>query len=75
MVLYGTTTAGTTPVLPGLVDTNVNVAVTFANGIPSIMTVSISGYTINSIFASNTLTRNLRSLIHTRGSGHRYEDN
>ena len=56
MVLYGSTTAGTTPVLPGLVDTDVNVTVTFANGIPSVMTVSISGYTINSIFASTALT-------------------
>ena len=55
MVLYGSTTVGTTPVLPGLADTNVDVTVTFANGIPSVMTVSINGYTINSIFARTTL--------------------
>jgi hypothetical protein len=35
---------------------NVNFTVTFANGVPSIMTVSITGYTINSIFATTTLT-------------------
>ena len=56
MVLYGSPTAGTSPVLPGLSTTNVNLTVTFANGIPSLMTVSISGYTISSIFASSTLT-------------------
>jgi Flp pilus assembly protein TadG len=56
MVVYGTPTAGASPVLPGLATTNVNLTVTFANGIPSLMTVSISGYSINSIFASSTLT-------------------
>jgi Flp pilus assembly protein TadG len=57
MVLYGSTTAGTTPVLPGLTAANVNVVPgPFTIGIPSTMTVSISGYTINSIFASSTLT-------------------
>ena len=55
MVLYGTPAAGTTPVLPGLTPDNVNLTVTFTNGIPSAMTVSTSGYTINSIFAANTL--------------------
>ena len=56
MVLYGSPTAGTSPVLPGLTTTNVNLTVTFTNGVPSAMNVSISGYTINSIFATSTLT-------------------
>jgi Flp pilus assembly protein TadG len=56
MVLYGSPTAGTSPVLPGLTTGNVNLTVTFTNGIPSAMTVSISGYTINSVFATTTLT-------------------
>ncbi len=56
MVLYGSTTAGSTPVLPGLAASNVNFTVTFTNGVPSAMTVSITGYTINSVFASATLT-------------------
>ena len=60
MVLYGTPTAGATPVLPGLATGNVNLTVTFSNGIPAIMTVSISGYKIDSIFASNTLTNKPR---------------
>jgi Flp pilus assembly protein TadG len=57
MVLYGTPTAGTTPVLPGLTAANVNVVPgPFTIGIPSTMTVSISGYTIDSIFAKAVLT-------------------
>jgi Flp pilus assembly protein TadG len=56
MVLYGSPTAGTSPVLPGLTTGNVNLTVTFTNGIPSGMTVSISGYAINSVFATTTLT-------------------
>jgi Flp pilus assembly protein TadG len=56
MVVYGTSTAGTSPALPGLATTNVNLTVTFTNGVPSAMTISISGYSINSIFATATLT-------------------
>lgn len=56
MVLYGSSTAGISPALPSLTTTNVNLTVTFANGVPSTMTVSISGYSINSIVATSTLT-------------------
>jgi Flp pilus assembly protein TadG len=56
MVLYGSPTAGTSPLLPGLAVGNVNLTVTFTNGVPSGMTVSTSGYTIDSIFAKTTLT-------------------
>lgn len=66
MVLYGSPTAGTTPVLPGLTASNVNVTVcgiatvcpnySAALGIPEEVTVSISGYTIDSVFAHTTLT-------------------
>lgn len=55
MVLYGSTTAGTSPVLPGLTASNVSLTVTFSNGIPSTMTVAITGYTINSVFTTFTL--------------------
>ena len=55
MVLYGSSTAGASPALPGLATTNVNLTVTFTNGVPSAMTISISGYSINSIFATSTL--------------------
>ncbi len=57
MVLYGAPTTNLSPVLPGLTAANVNLTVTFTNGVPSAMTVSIGGYTINSVFATTTLTR------------------
>ncbi len=56
VVLYGSPTAGTSPVLPGLQASNVQVTVTFTNGVPSAMTVAITGYTINAIFAATTLS-------------------
>jgi Flp pilus assembly protein TadG len=56
MVLYGSPVAGTSPVVSGLTSTNVNLTVTFANGVPSSMQVSISGYTINALFGTYTLT-------------------
>jgi Flp pilus assembly protein TadG len=55
MVVYGSTTAGTA-VLTGLTTSNVNLTVTFANNVPSAMTVNITGYTINSIFSTTTLS-------------------
>jgi Flp pilus assembly protein TadG len=48
MVLYGTPTAGATPVLPGFPDFG-------TLGIPLTMTVSINGYKIDSIFAQSVL--------------------
>ena len=56
MVLYGSTTAGSSPVLPGLAASNVTLTVTFSNGIPTTMKVGITGYTINSVFTTFTLT-------------------
>jgi Flp pilus assembly protein TadG len=56
MVLYGSSTAGASPALTGLTTTNVNLTVTFTNGVPSAMTISVSGYSINSVFAKSTLT-------------------
>jgi Flp pilus assembly protein TadG len=56
MVLYGTPLTGTSPVLSGLTAGNVNLTVTFANGVPRSMQVSISGYTINALFGTYTLT-------------------
>ena len=56
MVLCGSSATCASPVLSGLTANNVILSVTFANGIPSAMTVAISGYTINSVFALTTLT-------------------
>ena len=55
MGVYGNPGGGTTPIAPGLATTNVNLTVTFTNSVPSAMTVYISGYTIDAIFAQSTL--------------------
>lgn len=56
MVLYGSPVTGTSPVLSGLTAGNVNLIVTFANGVPSAVEVSITGCTINALFMTYTLT-------------------
>ena len=55
-VVYGTATAGTTPVVPGLAASNVNVVMRFVNGVPGTVTVSISGYQIPAFFTQFTCT-------------------
>ena len=55
MVVYGDPAGGSRPVVRGLTPAKVNLAVTFTNGIPSAVTVCVSGYTINSVFSQVTL--------------------
>jgi len=69
MVLYGSPSAGTTAVLPGLTASDVLVTVCgiatvcpgygSALGVPQEITVSINGYTIDSVSAQTVLTANL----------------
>jgi Flp pilus assembly protein TadG len=57
MVAYGDPSGTTTtPVAPGLAPANVFLNVTFANGVPSTMTVGIANYTINAAVATIALT-------------------
>jgi len=61
MVVYGDPTGTTTtPVLKNLATTNVNLTVTMLGSgtalVPSLMTVSISNYTINGLWGSFTCT-------------------
>jgi Flp pilus assembly protein TadG len=56
MVLYGMPAAGDSAIVHGLTDANVHLNVVFANGVPSSMQVSITGYTINALFGTHTLT-------------------
>jgi Flp pilus assembly protein TadG len=66
MVLYGAPTAGTTPIVPGLSASNVSVTAcgistvcpgyTSVLGIPQEVTVSITGFTLNSVFSSYSLS-------------------
>ena len=60
MTLYGSPTAGTSPVVRGITPGNVSLTVTFTNGVPSAMTVSISGYIIDSVFRKTTLSNKPR---------------
>ena len=61
MVVYGDTTAGTKPLVPGLTTGNVSVTANpDANGIPTDVTVSITGYSINALFQSYSLSNKPR---------------
>lgn len=55
MVLYGSPVGGSTPVVSGLKAANINLVVTFNNGVPGTMKVSISGYSIDALFGVHTL--------------------
>jgi Flp pilus assembly protein TadG len=56
MVVYASPATGTQAVVPGLSTGNVNLAVTMSNDVPSQMSVSISGYQINGVFGTWTLS-------------------
>ncbi len=56
MVLYGSTTAGTKVIIPGLTSSNVTVSPT-PSAIPTTVTVSITNFTVNSIFKSFTFNK------------------
>ncbi len=56
MTVYGDPSGGSTPIAPGLSTTNVNLNVTFNGGVPTAMTVSLTGYTIAAVFGNTTLT-------------------
>ncbi|MBI4877525.1 MAG: pilus assembly protein [Acidobacteria bacterium] len=55
MALYGDPAGGTVTVPAGLTPGNVTVQMTFSNGVPSRVTVAISGYQINGVFGNLTL--------------------
>jgi Flp pilus assembly protein TadG len=61
VAVYGNPVSGGTPALRGLAPENVNLSVTFANGVPHAMTVWISGYTIGAVFRATTLTTKPRA--------------
>ena len=56
MVVYGDPAGGTAPLAPGLTTANVTVQPIFTNGVPTAMTVSLTGYTVKAVFANTTLT-------------------
>jgi Flp pilus assembly protein TadG len=58
VVVYGdpAPASGATPVAPGLTTGNVDLTVTFTSGVPTQMTVAITGYQIPTYFGKTTLT-------------------
>ena len=50
MVVYGSSTGGTTPVVPNLTTSNVTLAVTMNNDVPNFVSVAVNNYPIFSIF-------------------------
>jgi hypothetical protein len=54
MVVYGSTTAGTSPIVRGLATSNVTVTVNLAGTIPSDVTITINNYTIDAVFTTFT---------------------
>jgi Flp pilus assembly protein TadG len=56
VVVYGDPGGGSSPVAPNLTTDKVGLNVTFTNGVPTAMTVTITGYTIGAVFGTTTLT-------------------
>ena len=56
-VVYGNPAGGSIPIANSLTTSNVNLTVTFANGVPDIMTVSIQNYTLDAFLRTFTLHR------------------
>ncbi len=71
MVVYGDPTGNTTtPVSPGLTKNNVQLSVAFSSqtkGVPVSMTVSITNYTLNAIFAQTTYNNKPRVTYEYQG--------
>jgi Flp pilus assembly protein TadG len=56
MVVYGNPAGGSTPLVPNLATSNVQVSATFANGVPSTVTVYVTAFSISAVFGSTTFT-------------------
>jgi len=62
MVVYGDETAGTKAIVPNLTTSNVNVNLSLDSaGMPRDVTVTITGYAINAVFTSYSLTNKPRA--------------
>jgi hypothetical protein len=56
-VVYGNPAGGTTPIVPNLTTANVNLTVTWTNGIPTQMIVSIQNYTIDAFLKTFAINK------------------
>ncbi len=67
MAVYGNPAGGTTPILHGLTTQNVNLTVTFSNGVPYTMKLFITGYTINALFSTYSLSGKPQAIFPYQG--------
>ena len=56
-VVYGQSTTGTRAVAPGLTTSQVTLTPTFTNGVPTAMTVALSGYSLNAVVATFNISK------------------
>ena len=61
MVVYGNTTAGTTPIVPGLSTSNVNVSVNPSSTFPTDITITITSFSIDAVFTKFNFTNKPRA--------------
>jgi hypothetical protein len=67
MVLYGSPTAGATPVVRDLTSGNVSLTVTFENGVPTAMRVAITGFTVDWVLGRTMLNGKPRATYSYQG--------
>lgn len=63
MVIYGNTTAGTNPIVPGLSTSNVTVTPNLQGGMPTAVTVSISNFAVDALFTKFTFNGKPRATV------------
>ena len=56
-VVYGNPAGGTVPIVPSLTTANVNLQVTFTEGVPEMMTVSIQNYTLDAFLRTFSISK------------------
>jgi hypothetical protein len=55
LVLYGTVDAGAKPIVPGLAAANIDITLNPVAGLPTVVTVQIRNFRIDSVFAKHLL--------------------
>lgn len=68
MAVYGSPNGGTVPLVKGLTTGDINLSVTFTNGVPGSMKVSVSGYSLNALFASFSLKGKPQAIFPYQGT-------
>ena len=67
MAVFGNPKGGTAPLVKGLTTGNIKLFVTLTNGVPAAMKVSVSGYSLNALFASFSLNGKPQAIFPYQG--------